>query len=62
MSHLETLLMSEIRKPLERMQQNSIGYIDGESSSEIYYKIDDRNFCIKISEVDGMGNPLQSAT
>lgn len=62
MSHLETLLMSEIRKPLEQMQNKSIGYIDGESSSEIYYKIDERIFRIRIKEVDSMGNPLQSAT
>ena len=52
MSHLETLLINEIRKPLEQMQRNSIGYIDCESSNEIYYKIDDRTFCIRINEVD----------
>jgi len=52
MSHLETLLINGIRKPLEQMQHNSIGYIDYESSNEIYYKIDDRIFCIKINEFD----------
>lgn len=60
MSHLETLLMNEIRKPLEQMQNKNIGYIDGESSSEIYYKIDERIFRIGIKEVDSMGNPLRS--
>lgn len=59
MSHLETLLMSEIRKPLEQMQRNSIGYIDTESSDEIYYKIDERIFRIKISEVDSNLNPVR---
>lgn len=58
MNHLETLLMSEIRKPLEQMQHNNIGYIDGESSSEIYYKIDERIFRIRINEVDSAGNPI----
>lgn len=58
MSHLETLLMNEIRKPLEQMQRNNIGYIDGESSNVIYYKIDESIFCIRIKEVDNEGNPL----
>ena len=60
MSHLETLLMSEIRKPLEQMQSNSIGYIDCETLNEIYYKIDERIFCIKIKEVDIIGDPVES--
>lgn len=60
MSHLETLLMSEIKKPLEQMQRNNIGYIDGESSNEIYYKIDERIFHIRIKEVGSTGNPLRS--
>lgn len=59
MSHLETLLMSEIRKPLEQMQRNSIGYIDAESSDEIYYKIDERIFRIKVREVDSNLNPVR---
>ena len=57
MSHLETLLMGEIRKPLEQMQNKNIGFIDGESSSEIYYKIDNRTFCIDIQEIDSTGTP-----
>lgn len=62
MSHLETLLMNEIRKPLAQMQCSNIGYIDGESSNEFYYKIDDRIFRIGIKEVDSTGNPLRSET
>ena len=57
MSHVETLLMGEIRKPLEQMQNKNIGFIDGESSSEIYYKIDNRTFCIEIKEIDSTGKP-----
>lgn len=59
MSHLETLLMSEIRKSLEQMQRKSIGYIDAESSDEIFYKIDERIFRIKINEVDSDLNLVQ---
>lgn len=59
MSHLETWLMNEIRKPLEQMQRNNVGYIDAESSDEIYYKIDERIFRIKICEVDSDLNLIQ---
>ena len=59
MSHLETLLMNEVRKPLEQMERNHVGYIDGETENKIYYKIDERAFVIEIKEVDEMGNPLE---
>ncbi len=59
MSHLETLLMGEIRKPLEQMQHKNIGYIDAETSNEFYYKIDERLFCIRINEVDNNLNLVQ---
>lgn len=53
------LLMGEIRKPLEQMQRNNIGYIDVESSNEIYYKIDEKIFRIRINEVDDNLNLVQ---
>lgn len=59
MSHLEALLMNEVRKPLEQMQKINIGYIYGESSNEIYYKIDDRLFRVNIKEVDENLNPAR---
>ena len=52
MSHLETLLMNEIRKALEQMERSHVGYIDGETSNDIYYKIDNRSFAIEIKEVN----------
>lgn len=54
MSHLEALLMNEIRKPLEQLQRSQVGYIDGEISGCIYYKIDDRSFAIEIREKSGV--------
>lgn len=42
MSHLETLLINEVRKPLEQMEKNNIGYIDRESTNIIFYVIDGR--------------------
>lgn len=52
MNHLETLLMNEVLKPLEQMERNNIGYINRESVDTIYYKIDDREFAIKVKEID----------
>lgn len=51
MSHLETLLLNEVRKPLEDLEKSHVGFIDEETSSSIYYKIDDRLFAIDIREV-----------
>ena len=52
MSHLEMLLTNEIRKALEQMERSHVGYIDGETSNGIYYKIDNRSFVIEIKEVN----------
>lgn len=51
MSHLQFLLMNEIRKPLEALERQHVGFIDEENSNTIYYKIDDRLFAIEIREV-----------
>ena len=59
MSHLETLLMNEIRKTLYHMKHNNIVYIDAETSNEFYYKIDERIFYIRINEVDSDLNLVQ---
>lgn len=50
MSHIEVLLMNEIRKTLEQLQRSQVGYIDRECSGCIYYKIDDRFIAIIIRE------------
>lgn len=44
--------MIEIRKALEQMERSHVGYIDGEVSNGIYYKIDNRSFAIEIKEVN----------
>ena len=53
MSHLETLLMNEVRKPLKELERSHVGFIDEENSTTIYYKIDDRTFAVDIREVKG---------
>lgn len=50
MSHLKTLLMNEVIKPLEQMEKNNVGYIHSVTSDRIYYRIDNRLFSIEIKE------------
>lgn len=51
MSHLETLLMNEVRKPLEQMQNKNIGYIDGESSMKFITKLTIGHFASKLTRL-----------
>lgn len=46
MKHIERLIMKEIRKPLEALQKEGVGYIDGEYEDTFHYVIDD--VCISI--------------
>lgn len=50
MSHLETLIMNEVRKALENLQRSGVGYIDIEEAGRIVYKIDDREICVEVKE------------
>lgn len=51
MTDLIVLLKNKVKKPLLKLEKKSIGYIDSETSSKIYYKIDNRKFSIEIREV-----------
>ena len=51
MKHIETLIINNIRKALEYLQREGIGYIDMEESGIFHYKIDDKTIRIEISEV-----------
>lgn len=46
MKHIERMVIREIRKPLEALEKNGVGYIDGEYADAIHYVIDD--VCISI--------------
>ena len=46
MKHIERLIMKEIRKPLELLEKEGVGYIDGEYSDTFHYVID--NVCVAI--------------
>lgn len=48
MKHIERLIMKEIRKPLEALQKEGVGYINGEYEDTFHYVIDDACISIRI--------------
>ncbi len=51
MSHIETLVMNEVRKALENLQKQGVGYIDYETMGNIYYSVDNRIIRVKIETI-----------
>ena len=50
MTHIETLVMNEIRKALENLERQGVGYIDCEYTGVIHYNIDGRNIRVQVSD------------
>ena len=50
MTHIETLVMNEIRKVLEDLERQGVGYIDCEQTGVIHYNIDGRNIKVQVSD------------
>ncbi|MBR2408941.1 MAG: hypothetical protein IKB07_08295 [Lachnospiraceae bacterium] len=50
MSHIETLIMNEVRKAMENLQRSGVGYIDYERTGLIAYNVDDKQVLIKVNE------------
>ena len=48
MTHIETLVMNEIRKALENLETQGVGYIDCEQTGVINYNIDGRNIRVQV--------------
>lgn len=48
--HIKAFLMYEIDKTLSELQRRGIGYIDGEGTCVIDYRIDDTTYEISIRE------------
>lgn len=53
MSHIETLIMNEVRKSLENLQSQGVGYIDFEQTGFIHYSVDGRDIRISVADVTG---------
>ena len=50
MTHIETLIMNELRKALEDLEQKGVGYIEYEKTKEIYYRIDNQEIRISVDQ------------
>lgn len=48
MKHIKRLIMKEIRKTLEALQKEGVGYIDGEYEYIFHYVIDDVCIAIRV--------------
>ena len=51
MTHLEALIMNEVRTLLEVLEKRGIGYIDMEQSNVFHYKIDGHTIRIGVDDV-----------
>lgn len=51
MGHIETLIMNKVRKALEDLQNQGVGYIDFEHTGTIHYIIDGREITVSISDI-----------
>ena len=52
MSHIETLIMNEVRKALESLERSGVGYINYEESGVIHYSIDKKEITVSVVDVD----------
>ena len=50
MTHIETLVMNEIRKALENLEKQGIGFISCEQIGVINYNIDGREIMVQVSD------------
>lgn len=50
MTHIETLIMNNIREALEKLQKQGVGYIDLEQTSVIHYNIDGKNIRVEVKD------------
>ena len=50
MSHIETLIMNEVRKALENLQKQGVGYIDLEQTGVIDYFVDGRYIRVSVAD------------
>ena len=52
MTHIETLVMNEIRKALVNLQKQGVGYIDYEQVGVIHYAVDGKDIEISVIDAD----------
>lgn len=51
MSHIENLIMNEIRKALESLEKNGVGFINYENTGNICYNVDDTQIMVNVRTI-----------
>lgn len=51
MSHIENLIMNEIRKALENLEKSGVGYINYENTGNICYAVDDTQIMVNVRTI-----------
>ena len=50
MTHIETLIMNQVRKAQEDMEKQGVGFISAEYTKEIQYDIDGKVIRVRVAE------------
>lgn len=51
MSHIENLIMNEVRKALENLQRSGVGYINHENTGSICYVVDNKYTMVYVEQL-----------
>lgn len=52
MTHIELLIINQVRKSLDELQRTGVGYIVEERSNSIIYRVDNAKILVQIGETD----------
>lgn len=50
MTHIETLVMNQVRESLEKLEKQGVGFIGAEYTKEIQYNVDGRTIRVRVAE------------
>ena len=50
MTHIETLIMNQVRKSLEDLEKQGVGFIGAEYPGEIQYNVDGKTIRVRVAE------------
>ncbi len=50
MTHIETLIMNQVRKSLEDLEKQGVGFIGAEYTGEIQYNVDGKTIRVRVAE------------
>lgn len=51
MSHIETLIVNEVRKTLENLERSGVGFIDYENTGNFCYAVDNKRILVSVRTI-----------